>query len=168
MNEELISMVSKIKLLMMDVDGVLTDGGLYYANSGERMKKFFVRDGTGIKLLQKAGIEVVFITGLKADLILQRAEDLGVSEVIQDCFQKELAAEDLIARTGLTWEQVAYIGDDLIDLRVMQMVGLAVAVADAVDPIKEVAHLVTALPGGRGAVREVCDLILLVQNQAKS
>lgn len=164
MNEKLKSRIGRIKLVMMDVDGVLTDGGLYYANSGERMKKFFVRDGTGIRLLQKAGIEVVFITGLKADLILQRAEDLGVTEVIQDCFHKEQATQELLERTSLDWDQVAYIGDDLIDLHVMRRVGFAVAVADAVDRIKETAHYITKLPGGRGAVREVCDLILSVQN----
>lgn len=147
-------------MVIMDVDGVLTDGGLYYFNSGEKAKKFNVKDGTGIKLLQKAGLEVAFITGLTSNIVESRASDLGVTELVQGCFTKDVAATRLIDRKSLTWDQVAFIGDDLIDLNLLRKVGFAFAVNDAVELVREAADYVTNLPGGHGAVREMCDLIV--------
>lgn len=160
MDDQLRQRIQRIRLVFMDVDGVLTDGGLYYGNSGERMKKFYVKDGTGIRLLSLAGYEVVFITGLESALVRHRAEDLKLNTVIQGCTDKASAAETLLKERGLDWKEAAFIGDDIIDLGLLRKVGLAVAVADAVEPVKAVAHYITALPGGRGAVRELCDLIL--------
>ena len=152
--------LAKIKLLLMDVDGVLTDGGLYYSENGDEMKKFHVRDGLGIKLVQQAGIAVGFVTGMKSSLVARRAKTLGIEEVVQGCTVKEPVVDALIARMGLSWEEVAYIGDDLIDVGVMRQAGFAAAVADAAEATRHAAHHVTSLPGGRGAVREVCDLLL--------
>ena len=160
MNRELRKRLSKIKLVILDVDGVLTDGGLYYFDSGEKAKKFNVKDGTGIKLLQKAGLEVAFITGLKSKIVKDRAADLGVSELVQGCFEKDKAAEELLQRKGLTWAEVAFIGDDLIDLNLLTRVGFAFAVNDAVEQVRLAADYVTNLKGGFGAVREMCDLII--------
>ena len=160
MDAELRRRLAAIRMLMMDVDGVLTDGGLYYSESGEQMKRFFVRDGLGIKLIQRAGIATAFVTGLKSELVAERARELGVGEVIQDCMDKEPAVEEMLKLRKLAWEEVAYIGDDLIDVQVMRRVGFAAAVADAPEAVTRVAHYVTTLPGGRGAVREVCDMIL--------
>ena len=158
--EKLKQKLKSIKLVLLDVDGVLTDGGLYYSNSGERTKKFYVKDGTGIKLLQRAGIEVAFITGLQSDLVSHRAGDLGVTEVVQNCMKKDIAGEELVKKKNLTWEQVAFIGDDVIDISLLKKVGVAIAVADAIDEVKEIADFVTNKDGGRGAVREFCDLLL--------
>jgi len=165
---ELRRRLAAIRILMMDVDGVLTDGGLYYSESGEQMKRFFVRDGLGIKLIQRAGIATAFVTGLKSELVAERARELGVGEVIQDCMDKEPEVKEILKLRKLAWEEVAYVGDDLIDLQVMRSVGFAVAVADAPEAVKKVAHYVTTLPGGRGAVREVCDLILSSRGAAES
>jgi 3-deoxy-D-manno-octulosonate 8-phosphate phosphatase (KDO 8-P phosphatase) len=164
MDEEIKNRLKRIKLLMLDVDGVLTDGGLYYSNSGEQLKKFCVRDGLGIKLIQKANIEVAFVTGLQSDLVDERARSLGVTEVIQGCLDKEPAVEEMLQRRGLDWEEVAYVGDDLIDIDVMRMVGFAAAVADAMPEVKRISHYVTDLPGGCGAVREVCDMLLATRS----
>jgi len=157
--------LGRIKLLLLDVDGVLTDGGLYYSNGGEHMKKFCVRDGLGIKLVQQADIEVAFVTGLESKLVVERARELGIREARQGCLEKEPAVEEIIKLRGFDWEQVAYVGDDLIDVGVMRRVGFAAAVADAMPGAKAAAHYVTTLPGGKGAVREVCDLILWARSE---
>jgi 3-deoxy-D-manno-octulosonate 8-phosphate phosphatase (KDO 8-P phosphatase) len=160
MDEELKNRLKRIKLLLLDVDGVLTDGGLYYSNSGEQLKRFCVRDGLGIKLVQQARIEIAFVTGLQSDLVDARARSLGITEVIQGCLVKEPVVEELIKLRDLVWDEVAYVGDDLIDLDVMRRVGFAAAVIDAMPAVKKIAHYVTQLPGGHGAVREVCDMLL--------
>ena len=164
MDENLKNRLKRIKLLLLDVDGVLTDGGLYYSNSGEQFKKFCVRDGLGIKLVQQAGIEVAFVTGLQSDLVDDRARSLAITEVIQGAMVKAPVVEDLVKRRGLKWPQVAYVGDDLIDVDVMRLVGFAAAVADALPGVKKIAHYTTSLPGGRGAVREICNLLLAARN----
>ena len=163
MDSALHQALSKIRIVFMDVDGTLTDGRLYYTNSGERMRSFFVRDGMGIKLLQKAGIRTAFITGLSSDLVRQRADDLGISYVVQDCHEKEDAAEKILEDIGLSWEEAAHIGDDIIDTDLIKKAGVGVAVADALEEVKQAADYVTNLPGGHGAVRELCDLILDAQ-----
>ena len=158
--DELRERMRRLKMLLLDVDGVLTDGGLYYTEGGEQIKRFCVRDGLGIKLLQQAGIEVAFVTGLKSNMVEQRAASLGIVEVAQGAMVKEPVVEAMLKRRGLKWEEVGYIGDDLIDVPVMRLTGFAAAVADAEPLTKKCAHYVTRLPGGRGAVREVCNMIL--------
>jgi 3-deoxy-D-manno-octulosonate 8-phosphate phosphatase (KDO 8-P phosphatase) len=155
--------VEKIKLLVLDVDGVLTDGRLYYHDDGTESKAFNVRDGHGIKLAQRAGIEVALISGRNSPCVDKRAADLGITEVVQGPKEKVPIFERLLAEKGLAPEQAAFVGDDLVDLPVMRRAGLAVAVADASEHLFEAAHYVTLARGGKGAVREVIELILATQ-----
>jgi 3-deoxy-D-manno-octulosonate 8-phosphate phosphatase (KDO 8-P phosphatase) len=155
--------VEKVKLLVLDVDGVLTDGRLYYHDDGTELKAFDVRDGHGIKLAQRAGIEVALISGRSAPCVNKRAADLGITEVVQGPKEKVPVFDRLLTEKGLTPKQAAFVGDDLVDLPVMRRAGFAVAVADASEHLFDAAHYVTLAPGGRGAVREVIELILAVQ-----
>ncbi len=149
-----------IKLLLLDVDGVLTDSSIIYLPDGVETKAFSTKDGLGIRLLQKAGVEVGIITARRSEVVQRRAENLGITLLYQGAGAKREVYEKIIADLGLTPEQVAYMGDDWLDLPVMTRVGLAAAVADAVLEVCQIAHYVTSSPGGRGAVREVCDLII--------
>ncbi len=149
-----------ISLLLLDVDGVLTDGRIVYDNHGAETKAFDVKDGHGIKLLQRAGIHVGIITGRQSRVVEVRAAELGITTVYQGVKDKLVPYLEILGERGLTDEQVAYMGDDVVDLPVLQRVGFAAAVADAVDDIKPLVHYVCGRRGGRGAVREVCDLIL--------
>jgi len=149
--------------LGLDVDGVMTDGRLYYHDDGTESKAFDVRDGHGIKMLQKVGMEVFLISGRNSPMVDKRAMDLGISEVTQGVRDKVPVLERIASQKGLTLDQIAFVGDDLVDLPVMQRVGLAVTVADASEHLFEKAHYVTLAPGGRGAVREVVELILGVR-----
>jgi 3-deoxy-D-manno-octulosonate 8-phosphate phosphatase (KDO 8-P phosphatase) len=158
--EEFIKHAERIRLLIVDVDGVLTDGGIILDNEGNELKRFHVRDGHGIKMLIRAGIEVAIVTGRESEVVNRRAAELGIKTVHQRSKVKLEAYEEILKETGMTDEQVAYVGDDIVDLPVMRRVGLSVAVADAEDYVKEGAMIVTERPGGRGAVREVTDLIL--------
>lgn len=151
---------AKIKLLLLDVDGVLTDGSIIYLPDGVETKAFSTRDGLGIRLLQKAGVEVGIITARTSEVVRRRAENLGIGLLYQGAGAKREVYEKIIADLGLAPEQVAYMGDDWLDLPVMTRVGLAAAVADGAEEVCRVAHYVTKRPGGRGAVREVCDLIV--------
>lgn len=155
--------VEKVKLLVLDVDGVLTDGRLYYHDDGTESKAFDVRDGHGIKLAQRAGIEVALISGRNSPCVEKRAADLGITEVVQGPKDKVPVFERLLAKKGLGPEQAAFVGDDLVDLPVMRRAGLAVTVADGSEHLFEAAHYVTLAPGGKGAVREVIELILATQ-----
>lgn len=157
--------IEKIKVLGLDVDGVMTDGRLYYHDDGTETKAFDVRDGHGIKMLQHAGIEVVLISGRSCPMVEKRAADLGITDITQGVRDKVPALERIIAERGLTLEQMAFIGDDIVDIPVLSRIGLAVAVADALEYVIETAHYVTLAPGGRGAVREVIELILVVQGK---
>ncbi|WP_429885004.1 3-deoxy-manno-octulosonate-8-phosphatase KdsC [Geoalkalibacter halelectricus] len=150
----------KIRLLLLDVDGVLTDGRIIYDNNGLETKAFDVKDGHGLKLVQRAGIKVGIITGRESRVVEHRAAELGIAILYQGAKDKLLPYEEILAQQGLRDEEVAYVGDDVVDLPVLSRVGLAVTVQDAVDDIKPYVHYVTRRPGGRGAVREVCDLIL--------
>ncbi|MCL4490932.1 MAG: 3-deoxy-manno-octulosonate-8-phosphatase KdsC [Nitrospirae bacterium] len=156
-----------IKLLALDVDGVLTDGGITLDNDGNELKTFHVRDGHGIKMLQKAGLQVALITGRDSKVVDRRARELGIKEVYQKCHDKRIAYKHLIEKLGVSDEEVAYIGDDIVDIPLFRKVGLAVAVADATDETKDEAMLVTKSRGGRGAVREICDLILKANGKWK-
>jgi 3-deoxy-D-manno-octulosonate 8-phosphate phosphatase (KDO 8-P phosphatase) len=153
----------KIRLLLLDVDGVLTDGSLFFGPAGETLKVFQVRDGHGIKMAQRAGIEVAFLSGRRSDAAFHRARELGITRFHEGVRDKVGVLEELRGALNLPLEAVAAVADDLVDLPLLARVGLAVAVADAVPEVLAAAHWVTSLGGGRGAVREVCDLILKAQ-----
>ncbi|RUT64383.1 3-deoxy-D-manno-octulosonate 8-phosphate phosphatase (plasmid) [Morganella morganii] len=156
---------AKIRLLICDVDGVMSDGLIYQGNNGEELKAFNVRDGYGIRCLLTSGIEVAIITGRKAKLLEDRANTLGITHLYQGQSDKLLAYRELLDKLAVRPGEVAYIGDDLIDWPVMAEVGLSAAVADAHPLLLPEADYVTQIAGGRGAVRELCDLILLAQNK---
>ncbi|MBI4794884.1 MAG: HAD hydrolase family protein [Deltaproteobacteria bacterium] len=154
-----------IRLLILDVDGVLTDGSLYFGPTGEALKVFHVRDGHGIKMAQRAGIEVAFLSGRRSDAAYHRARELGVNRFHEGLRDKVVVLEEIMAALKIEAGAVAAVGDDLVDLPHLRRVGLAVAVADAPPEVKAAAHWVTTLPGGKGAVREVCDLLLKAQGK---
>ncbi len=149
-----------IRLLVLDVDGVLTDGGLYFGPKGEQYKRFHVHDGAGIKALQEAGVKVAIVSARRSAAVEQRAAELQVEHLMQGATDKGVALGQLRTQLKLPEVAVAAVGDDLGDLPMLATAGLAVAVADARQEVKDAAHLVTTAPGGRGAVREVCDLLL--------
>ncbi len=164
-SEQIIKKAEKIQLLICDVDGVMSDGLIYMGNNGEELKAFNVHDGYGIRCLLTSGIEVAIITGRQSKLLEDRAKTLGITYLYQGQHNKLLAYQQLLDTLNLKPEQTAYIGDDLIDLPVMEKVGLSVAVADAHPLLTPHANYVTRIAGGRGAVRELCDLILLAQGR---
>jgi|UniRef100_A0A7C5AKH4 3-deoxy-D-manno-octulosonate 8-phosphate phosphatase (KDO 8-P phosphatase) len=151
---------SRIRLLLLDVDGVLTDGCLFFGPREELFKVFHVRDGHGIKMAIRAGLEVAFLSGRRSDPAFLRAKELGVNHYYEGVRDKLPVLEELCRKLGLNPLQVAVVGDELVDLPLFSKVGLAVAVADAVPEVRARAHWVTENPGGRGAVREVTDLLL--------
>lgn len=150
----------KIKLLLLDVDGVLTDGSLLYGPEGEVVKNFFVRDGYGLKLWHEAGFRSGIISGRDSDIVSFRAAELKMSFVYQGNDDKIVSFNELIAEAKVSSEEIAFVGDDTLDIPVFERVGLAIAVADAHDDVKAAAHFVTKTRGGRGAVREVIDMLL--------
>ena len=152
--------LSQIQLLICDVDGVLSDGLIYLGNQGEEFKTFNTKDGFGIKALQNAGIAVAVITGRDSKIVAERMASLGVTHVYQGQSDKRHSFNSLLKDLNLKPEQVAYIGDDVVDLSVMELCGLGVAVNDAHPLVRQRADHVTQLAGGRGCVRELCDLIL--------
>lgn len=154
------SKTKKIKLLLLDVDGVMTDGRIILDNQGNELKAFHVRDGHGIKLVQRAGILVGIITGRTSAVVDQRARELGIQEVHQGVKQKIEVYEALLARYSLQDHEVAYMGDDVVDVAILQRAGIAVTVADCDPAVKPHVDLITKTPGGRGAVREFINLIL--------
>lgn len=164
-SQAFVDRAAKIRLLILDVDGVLSDGLIYMGNHGEELKAFNVRDGYGIRCALTSGIEVAIITGRKAKLVEDRCQTLGITHLYQGQSDKLLAFRDLTDKLHVRPEEVAYIGDDLIDWPVMAEVGLSVAVADAHPLLLPRANYVTRINGGRGAVREVCDLLLLAQGK---
>ena len=164
MNPKLDAQAKKIKLFITDVDGVLTDGRIVLGNDGEELKFFHVHDGLGIKLAQKAGIKTAIITGRESKLVARRAGELEISEVHQNIKDKLAVFDDLLAKYGISEENVAYIGDDLNDLPILKRVGLPLTVANGVQKVKDTADYVTEKAGGQGAVREVIELILAAQD----
>jgi 3-deoxy-D-manno-octulosonate 8-phosphate phosphatase (KDO 8-P phosphatase) len=163
LNADVRARVERVKILVLDVDGVMTDGRLIYHDDGTESKAFDVRDGHGIKMLNQAGIETALISGRSSPLVEKRAADLGITEVTQGVRDKIPVLEKLLSKKRLKLEQVAFVGDDVVDLPVMTRVGFAVVVADASEYLFDIAHYVTLAPGGRGAVREVAELILAAQ-----
>lgn len=152
----------KVRLVIMDVDGVLTDAGMYYTESGDELKKFNTRDGHGITLLHAAGIKTAVVTRERTSIVTRRTMKLGITEVHQGVLDKLPVVQGILEKHGVSQREVCYIGDDVGDQEVMAYVGFAVAVADALPAVKKVAHYVTKKRGGEGAVREVCDLLLAV------
>jgi 3-deoxy-D-manno-octulosonate 8-phosphate phosphatase (KDO 8-P phosphatase) len=163
--EDVWTRASRIRLLILDIDGVLTDGRLYFDAKGETLKVFHVRDGHGIKMAQRGGIEVAMVSGRRSDAAFHRARELGISRFYEGVRDKVAILEELLAALNLTPTKVAAVGDELVDLPLFHRVGLGVAVADAVPEVVAAAHWVTSLPGGKGAVREVCDLLLKAQDK---
>lgn len=168
LSADVIERARKIKLLILDCDGVLTDGRLYFGPSGEALKAFHVRDGQGLVNWHAAGFESGIISGRSSPIVETRAEQLGVEFVFQGRDQKVPAFHELIAAAGVSPEEAAFIGDDTPDAEVFPYVGLAVAVADALDEVRSAAHYVTKLDGGRGAVRETIDLLLMHNSKSVS
>ncbi|MBW1722494.1 MAG: HAD-IIIA family hydrolase [Deltaproteobacteria bacterium] len=156
---------SAVRLLVLDVDGVLTDGRIVLDDRGVETKYFHVRDGQGLKLLQDSGIQVVLITGRRSEVVGHRARELGIDEVHQGVGDKVALLLQIIRRKGIEKEEVCVVGDDLPDLPMFQVAGMSVAVSDAAPELREHATMVTKNRGGRGAVREVCELILKAQGK---
>ena len=150
----------RVRLLVLDVDGVLTDGRLHIGADGEHVKVFHVRDGSGLVALRRAGIAVAIISGRESGAVTRRAQELGIEHVLQGVGDKGPALDALLARLGVEAAAVGCVGDDTPDVPMLERAGLAVAVADAHAAAKAAAHWVTTRPGGHGAVREVCDLLL--------
>ena len=165
MTSELQKRAARIKLLLMDCDGVLTDGRVWIFENGEEQKGFHTRDGLGIDLLHRAGLRSGIISGRTSSAVQKRAHGLGMSFVIQGCDEKQKAFADVLDQAAVENLEVAYIGDDLNDVPLMLQSGLGVAVADAALETREHAHYVTTAAGGFGAVREVCELILKAQGR---
>ena len=160
-----IAAAQKIKLLLLDVDGVLTDGRLYYGNNGEELKAFDIQDGLGIKLLQKGGVQVGIITGRVSTLLQRRADELGISPVVQGREDKLTALGELLGDMDIQMEQIAFMGDDLPDLAVINRVGLGMTVANGYATVATSALWQTRRCGGNGAVREAAEMILSAQGK---
>ncbi len=156
----LMEKAARIKLLVLDVDGVLTDGTIVYDSSGEQIQAFHVHDGLGIKLLQKHGVHVAIITARGSDALSKRARELGIEYLYENIQHKVRQYLELAAELGVTEEETCYIGDDLIDIKMLKLAGLGVTVPNSASTVRDYAQYVTGKPGGMGAVREVCDLIL--------
>jgi len=155
-----------VRLVAMDVDGVLTDAGMYYSESGDELKKFNTRDGMGIKMLQAAGFVTAFITREKTAIVERRGQKLAVPEVHQGIDDKLAMLTTLAQKYGLSLDQVAYIGDDVNDLKALRAVGFSAAPADAMPSVLKAVHYVCAKKGGEGAVREIADLILAAKGKS--
>ena len=154
-----------LQLVIFDVDGVLTDGGIYMGTGGEVLKRFSSRDGMGITLLRRAGLRTAIITGRESDIVELRAAELQVDEIWQGCQDKRVAYNKLKEKYGFSDENIGYIGDDLLDIPIMLQAGFAAAVGDAANETKQIAHMVADARGGLGAVREVAEFILKAQNK---
>ncbi len=161
--DEVRQRASRLKLVIFDVDGILTDGSLYLADDGQEYKAFYSLDGHGMKMLKRSGVELAIITARKSQLMIHRARNLGITHLYQGAENKLEAYQHLLGELGAAPEQIAYMGDDVVDLPVMRRCGLAITVPAAPALVKQYAHHVTTLGGGRGAVREVCELIMHAQ-----
>jgi 3-deoxy-D-manno-octulosonate 8-phosphate phosphatase (KDO 8-P phosphatase) len=161
--QDIFDRAARIKLLIFDVDGVLTDGGLFMDKDGHEYKQFNSRDGHGMKMLQETGVRIAIITGRNSAAVTHRMNGLGVTLVYQGQHDKRVAFEQLLQDLGLKADEVGYVGDDIVDLPVMRQVGLAVAVQDAHFAVKKHAHWQTPCAGGRGAARDICEFIMEAQ-----
>ena len=155
--------LKQIKMVLLDVDGVLTSGNIIYSDNGEQIKIFNVKDGVGIRLLKEAGIKVGIVTGRKGHALRHRCVNLGIDLLFEGIRHKDQVLNTIADRTGIAEEAMAYVGDDLPDLPIMKRVGFSVAVADAHEILRQRAHMTTRARGGKGAVREVSEAILKAQ-----
>ncbi|MFO7569207.1 MAG: HAD-IIIA family hydrolase [Smithellaceae bacterium] len=155
--------LKNIKMLILDVDGVMTDGRIIMDSEGREMKNFDVRDGHGLVMIQRHGIQVAILTGRTSAVVDHRARDLKITEVYQGALNKKEVFEQMLRKYALNPAQMAFMGDDIVDIPVLKKVGFAVAVANALEMVKKTAHYVTIHNGGNGAVREVCDMLLHAQ-----
>ncbi|MDH3980451.1 MAG: 3-deoxy-manno-octulosonate-8-phosphatase KdsC [Gammaproteobacteria bacterium] len=158
--KDILERASRIRLLIFDVDGVLTDGSLFLGDDGQEYKAFNSRDGHGIKMLLKHGVTVAIITGRTSKVVEHRMANLGITHIYQGKLEKLPAFEELITELGVSAEQTAYVGDDVVDLPVMRKVGLAIAVQDAHPMVVRHSHWQTPAAGGRGAARDVCEMLM--------
>jgi len=166
LNEDIKARLRKTKILILDVDGVMTDGSIILgSNDGEEYKRFNVRDGTGIKMFQRAGLEVALITGRKSGVVQRRAKELKIKEVYQGALDKYETFLAILKKFNLTKEETVYMGDDIIDIPVLKEAGVGIAVKDADSEVLKVADLIAENEGGKGAVRDVTDLILRLQDK---
>ena len=165
MTPDILERAKRVKLLILDIDGVMTDGRIIYSIYGDELKFFDVTDGFGITLLRRAGIRTAIITAKKSRIVKMRAKDMRVNYVYQGFHDKLAALNKILRKTRLKAEEICFIGDDLIDMPVLKRAGLAVAVPNAMEEVRQNAHFTTSKTGGRGAVREICDLILKAQGK---
>jgi 3-deoxy-D-manno-octulosonate 8-phosphate phosphatase (KDO 8-P phosphatase) len=154
---------ARVRLMAFDIDGVMTDGRLYFSPQGDEMKTFFSRDGLGLKMLQKAGIKIAIITGRDSPIVTRRAENLGITLVFQGAGDKRGVMARLLESEGLDFAQSGYMGDDVVDLGVMSACGFSATVPDCHGAVRQIADYVAQAPAGAGAVREVCELLLQAQ-----
>ena len=161
--QDILEKAAQIRLVIFDVDGVLTDGSLFIGDDGQEYKAFNSRDGHGMKMLQASGVAIGIITGRSSQVVSHRMGSLGINHVYQGQHDKLPAFLELIGKLGLEAEQVAYVGDDVVDLPILIRVGLAIAVQDAHNLVKQHSHWITPNPGGRAAARDVCELIMQAQ-----
>lgn len=166
--DDILDRARRVRLVIFDVDGVLTDGSLFIGDDGQEYKAFNSRDGHGMKMLRNSGVEVAIITGRTSEVVKHRVADLGITHVYQGQLDKVAAFEHLVQRLGTDHEQTAYVGDDVVDLPVMRRVGFAVAVQDAHELVRKHAHWQTPNGGGRGAARDVCELIMEAQGNLEA
>ncbi len=162
-NSDLVQRARAVRLLVLDVDGVLTDGKLYFLADGSEAKAFSTLDGQGIKMLQNSGVTVAIITGRTSTIVERRAANLSIAHVVQGREDKRVALDELLARLQLSYDQVAYLGDDLPDLAPIRCVALGIAVANANTFVRQHAQAITSLRGGEGAARELCEFIMAAQ-----
>ena len=164
-DDKLIAKIKLIRLLILDVDGVMTDGRIIMDDAGREIKNFDVRDGHGIKVLMRYGIDVIIVTGRRSTVVEHRASDLGISEVHQGVTNKLEISDTILRNRSLNYENIAFVGDDIVDIPLLRRVGFSAAVADAAEDVRKCADYVTIKKGGRGAVREVCEVILKVKGE---
>ena len=159
---------AKIRLVLTDVDGVLTDGGVYYGKDGEVMKRFSIRDGMGVERLRAIDVEVGIITGEQSESVVRRAEKLHIEMVHLYCKDKPAVLQEILAQNAFTAEEIAYIGDDVNDIEIMKLVGLAASPADGFADVRKIAHYVCSRPGGHGAFRELAELIIEAKKEKET
>lgn len=164
-NKNIKEKLKAIKILILDVDGVMTDGRIIMDSKGDEIKNFNVRDGHGIKILQRFGIKVAILTGRQSKVVEHRAKDLEIDDVYQKVFNKKEIFQKILKKHKLSADAAAFMGDDIVDIPVLKSVGFSAAVADAVDVVKKSVDYITNNKGGYGAVREVCELILKAQGK---
>jgi 3-deoxy-D-manno-octulosonate 8-phosphate phosphatase (KDO 8-P phosphatase) len=165
LDEKLIEKMKPIRLLVLDVDGVMTDGKIIMNDMGCEIKNFDVKDGHGIKILMRCGIDVILLTGRRSAVVEHRAKDIGIEEVYQGIFNKLEKFEEILQNKSFNYENIAFVGDDIVDIPLLKRVGFSVAVADATEDVKKCVDYITKKAGGNGAVREVCEIILQAQGK---